>query len=234
MEKNKWHNLESHPEVFYGQYVVPNFISNSIAIKQSDNEFILISPGKSLLKCWPEKWSGENIKINIIIPNNFHYMGVPAWQEKFPNHRIYASQKAIPRLLKKGLSNITPLEQETPVLPENYECLFPLGHRSGDVWLHKKSADNGLWITCDSFLNYERLSKQPIAKSLQKLLGAAPGLKMSQVIKWGLLDSRKDFKSWVLAQLLIDKPSILIPSHGELIVDTQLPEKLKTLVTSRL
>ena len=234
MERNKWHNLAAHPEIYYGQYVVPNFVSNSIAIKHSEKEFTLISPGKSLLNSWPTESSGVDIKINIIMPNGFHFMGVEAWQEQFPNTLLYASEKAIPRLNSNGLSNILPLEIQQPTLPEGYQILFPPGHRGGDVWLSKQSAAGGIWITCDSFLNYERYSRQPIAKTLQKILGAAPGLKMSQVVKWFILDDRKQFKKWVLAQLVMDKPVTLMPSHGEISVDPALAKNLKNLIINRL
>lgn len=235
MKRNTWHQLAAHPEVCYGQYIVPNFVSNSVAIKISDHEFIVISPGASLIESWLAKWQGSGMTLHIIMPNHYHFMGVKAWQAQFPNALLYASEKAIRQLNKKGLGDILPLECEPPPLPERYHILFPPGHRGGDVWLSKQDeATGGLWITCDSFLNYDRLSRQSVAKTMQRLLGAAPGLKMSQVIKWFILDDKQEFKAWALSQLGRDKPGILIPAHGEVCCDTALSEKLKALIVSRL
>jgi len=235
MKKHTWFQLEEHSEVFFGQYIVPNFISNSIAIRASENHWVLISPGEKMLSEWSEKWKRKETKVSIIFPNAFHYMGVSAWLNAFPDAILYASKKAKKRLIKKGFNDILSLEKNRPDLPAGYKVLIPPGHRGGDIWLSKQGNDNNnLWITCDSFLNYERVSNQPIARTLQAVLGAAPGLKISQVIKWLLLDGKAKFKPWVLSQLEKDRPSILIPSHGEVEHDEMLTEKLRALIMLRL
>lgn len=235
MKKHTWFQLKEHPEVYFGQYIVPNFVSNSIAIRSSEHHWILISPGEKMLTEWETKWKNQDTEISIIFPNSFHYMGVNAWLEEFPEATLYASKKAKKRLLKKGFQNILALESDRPDLPDGYKVLIPPGHRGGDVWLSKQDTqNNNLWITCDSFLNYERVSNQPVARALQAILGAAPGLKMSQVIKWLLLDGKAKFKLWVLSQLEKDRPSILIPSHGEVERDEGLTDRLSELVKQRL
>ncbi len=240
MKKNTWIDLPTHPELKLGQYIVPNFVSNSVAIKVSDKEFVLFSPGAKMLKDWPSEYKKTDIKINIIMPNGYHYMGVSAWLEAFPNAKLYASEESIPRLLEKGVkenayNGIRALQNEQPALPKGYDILFVTGHREGEVWIRKQDKENGTtWITCDSFLNYERLSNQPVARFLQKLLGAAPGLKMSQVIKWVIIKDRKSFKSWALKQLQKDQPTTLIPSHGEVTQDKNLAKDLKDLLLKRL
>lgn len=235
MKKHLWHQLDAHPEIHYGQYIVPNFISNSVAIQSSENHWVLISPGQKMLDNWPEDRKNDETGISIIFPNHFHYMGVQAWLEQYPNAALYASKKAKPRLEKLGFEHIKVLENERPALPAGYDIVVPPGHRGGDVWITKTSEDgNNVWITCDSFLNYDRVSNQPIARAMQKVLGAAPGLKISQVIKWLLLDKRRAFKPWVLEQLEKDQPSILIPSHGEVAKDSALTEQLKGVISDRL
>ncbi len=239
MKKNIWQNLESHPEIQIGQYIVPNFVSNSVAIKVNSNEYILVSPGASLLKDWPDELKNQDCKIHIIMPNAWHFMGVKAWQETFENTVLYASALAKGKLIEKGAftenDNIQVLEEQQPPLPKGYGFLFPPGHRAGDVWLTKQEGENNsTWITCDSFLNYQRLSNQPVARTLQKILGAAPGLKMSQVVKWFILNDKKAFKVWVLKQLNKSSPTTLIPAHGEVVQDKNLKERIERMVTSRL
>ena len=240
MQKKIWHKLEDHPEIRVGQYVVPNFVSNSVLIRTSPTDIVVISPGKALLGAIPKEWMNEAPWLHIVMPNSFHYMGVKAWKETFPKHRLYASKGAIKRLVSKAVARqaaeITALEEEQPPLPFNYSLLFPPGHRGHDVWLKKyeKQSKTSLWITCDSFLNYERMSNQPVAKTMQKALGAAPGLKMSQVIKWFILDNKSAFKKWALAQIDNDRPTTLIPSHGEVLESKELGEQLKSLINKRL
>ncbi len=243
MKKNIWHPLPDHPELYFGQYVVPNFVSNSMCIRVAEHEFILISPGMPLLEEFKSTFLNtgnyDNIKIHIIIPNSFHYMGVSAWQKTFSNTLLYASRLAIPRLIEKSViqseHDILALQSTQPPWPQGYSVLFPPGHRAGDVWVRKQESPAAcIWITCDSFLNYERLSNQPIARFMQRALSAAPGLKISQVIKWFILKDKKVFKAWVLLQLKQDKPTMLIPGHGDINENPKLMADLESLVLQRL
>ncbi|MFT5592518.1 MAG: hypothetical protein ACI8SR_000877 [Oceanicoccus sp.] len=241
MQKNTWHSVDNHPELLFGQYVVPNFVSNSVAIKISDAEFVLISPGEPLLTPWLSQFSNK-IKLHIIFPNSYHHLGVIKWLTQFNDVTLYASQTAIEQLKHKGFSNhpILPLETKQPTLPQGYDILFPPGHRGGDIWLRKQayspltSSIGSTWITCDSFLNYERMSNQPFARFMQKILGAAPNLKISQVVKWFILTDRQKFKSWALNLLKTDNPTTLIPSHGEIQIDSNLAQKIAGIIEQRL
>lgn len=238
MKKNVWHSVPNYPELRFGQYIVPNFVSNSVAIQVSDKEFVVVSPGKPLLDSCPEAWNQPDIKLHIVMPNGYHYMGVKDWQKRFRNFALYASRKAISQLVDKGVvavaDDIYALEDKQPPMPEGYSVLLPPGHRAGDAWITKQDENETLWITCDSFLNYDRLSNQPVARFSQKLLDAAPGLKMSQVVKWFIIEDRSSFKNWVLNQLQLDKPTTLIPSHGEIAQSGDLYNKLRDLVLNRL
>jgi hypothetical protein len=238
MKKNLWHPVPQFPELRFGQYIVPNFVSNSVAIQVNENEFVVISPGKPLLDAWPEAWNRPDIKLHIIMPNGYHYMGVKHWQQRFRHFELYASRQAITRLVQQGVvaseNEIYALEERQPPLPDGYSVLLPPGHRAGDAWIKKESKQGCLWITCDSFLNYDRLSNQPVARFTQKLLDAAPGLKMSQVVKWFIIEDRAKFKTWVLNQLQLDKPTTMIPSHGEIAQSETLYKELNQLVQERL
>lgn len=238
MQRNIWHPLSDYPEILVGQYVVPNFVSNSVSIRLSDDEYILYSPGESLLKTW-SLVNSSDMKLHILIPNAYHYLGVKAWQKRFPNIKLYASDQALKQLLKKKVysqkDKIHSVAELKQILPNDLELTEPLGHRAGDVWLIKHNENKtSLWITCDSFLNYDRVSNQPLARFMQKLLGAAPGLKMSQVVKWFILDDRKEFKKWLIKRIAIDNPVALIPSHGEVLLSDDLPIRLSGLLNKRL
>ncbi len=240
MQRNIWHSLPTYPEISVGQYVVPNFVSNSVSIQISEDEYILYSPGESLLKTWsPASERNENLKLHILMPNAYHHLGVKAWQTQFPNSTLYTSETSLKQLLKKEyLSNkdrIHTIAELKTILPKEMDIYQPPGHRAGDVWLIKRNENkSALWITCDSFLNYDRVSNQPVARFMQKILGAAPGLKMSQVVKWFILDDRRAFKEWVLQRIIADKPVALIPSHGEVMLSESLDAKLTDLIKQRL
>lgn len=232
--KNTWHPVEGHPEIFYGHYIVPNFMSNSIAIQVQAGEWVLVSPGEPMLQDWQERLAKPGDKISIIFPNHYHHLGVNAWLEQYPDAALYASQQAVDALIGKGFPHVTDLEHEQPRLPEGYSVLIPPGHRGGDVWLAKQGAEQGaVWVTCDSFMNYARLSNQPVARAMQKLMKTAPGLKVSHFVKYLLITDKSAFKHWALKQVAHDQPMTMIPSHGVVEQDVALPQRLKALLEER-
>ena len=238
MKRNVWHKVEAYPDILVGQYVVPNFVSNSVSIKLNENEFVIYSPGANLLESWPEK-DNPKLKLHIILPNAYHHLGIQAWIAHFQDVALYASQKAKSQLIKKQafsqVTDINEISEYASKFEDSFKLSLPAGHRAGDIWIsHQNTQSETLWITCDSFLNYERLSNQTVARFMQKLLGAAPGLKISQVVKWFILDDRKHFKQWASKQVQKEQPVALIPSHGEILVDDKLPDRLLDLLQTRL
>ena len=101
MKKNQWHGVDQHPELHIGQYIVPNFVSNSVAIQVSAHEYVLISPGEPLLAPFQSQFSSD-VKLHIVFPNAYHHMGVTSWQQAYPDAKLYASRMAIQQLIKKG------------------------------------------------------------------------------------------------------------------------------------
>jgi UrcA family protein len=62
---------------------------------------------------------------------------------------------------------------------------------------------------------------------------AAPGLRISSIVKWWLIKDRKQYQTWVLGQLATERPTRLIPAHGAVISDPDLASALASLVKTR-
>jgi len=238
MKKHIWHPVEGYPELFVGQYLVPGFMSNSVAVQVGEKTWLVMSPGAGLLDDWSRICPDPDVEITLICPNSFHYMGVSDWLARFPEARVFASAKASTRLRKKGLAQVQVISDSAPRLPSDYFWRIPPGHRGGDIWLCKRpssrSRQGGVWIICDSFLNYQRKSNRWLARTVQTLADAAPGLKLSRVIKWVLLDNRRAFRPWVLKELASESPSLLIPMHGEPLESPDIGVQLARIVKETL
>lgn len=257
----KWHSVEGNNSsthnyssnhnnsstgnnsIEYARYIVPNFASNTVLLDSKDGRVLVISPGADLLESFAKRFpdydapetAGEGI--TIVMPNAYHYLGVSVWKQRYPNARLLASAKARKRLIKLPIEGIHGCDTISDGLagpvPESFWAVPP-GHRGGDVWLVVKNSGGFVWITCDSFLHYPRVSNQPVARFVQKIMGAAPGLKLSRVIKYFLLNDRRAFKRWCLAFVKNQPPTVLLPSHGDVLVSEHLGEKLEALIRKRL
>lgn len=236
----KWKAVEGFDRVRYARYIVPNFASNSVFIESESRALTVISPGKSLLAefadQYPDLDKDGGKALTIVMPNSYHYLGVLEWRKRYPKALLCASEQAASILLSKGFQGVSiDLIKDGDAGPlGDSTWRVPPGHRGGDVWLIATKDAQRLWVTCDSFLNYPKMSNQPIARLTQKLMGAAPGLKLSKVIKYLLLTDRAKFKVWCLDVIRHNAPTVLLPSHGEVRSGAALAEEIETLVTSRL
>jgi hypothetical protein len=235
---SKWYQIEACPCVEYARYIVPNFASNTITVAGEGGVMTVISPGESLLESFAQKYpehdADQGRQLRLVMPNSFHYMGVGSWKARYPNAQLFASKKAIKRLSKNGVSGVSELQRGIPNMAGRVFWAIPPGHRGGDAWLCMPAGGGWLWVTCDSFLHYPRMSNQPVARFIQRLMGAAPGLKLSRVIKYLLMSDRTAFKRWCTKFIAEHPPVILLPSHGEPLINDQLPEQLQALIDERL
>ncbi len=84
----------------------------------------------------------------------------------------------------------------------------------------------------DAFLNIAKTPLSPIGLVL-KALACSPGLRISTSFRW-LLRDRTAYRRWLLAKLEEERPTVLIPCHGDIIVDESLTERLQRLAEARL
>lgn len=233
-QKIHWEPVDAEKTVWTAKYRSPGFIAHTSALAAKDGQLVVVSPGAPLVSHLPEGIPEAKLPPLALLPNAFHYLGLKAWKEKYPGITAVASSRAMPRLKKKGVAGLQDLALLKNKLPENVSILEPPGVRFGEVWLRVSGSAGVAWIVCDAFFNYARFSKKPIARMIQKLSKAAPGLKISFLVKRFMIVDKKKYKDWLFEQLDRDRPNTLVPAHGEILRATDLPQKIRDLVQKRL
>ena len=232
--KIQWEPIDGEKQIWSAKYKVPSFLSRMVAFLSKNNKPLLVGPGARLIGTLPPELAQAGDPQLALLPNSYHWMGFDAWKVKYPHMKAVAAAGAIPRLKKKGCQHVHSLDLFKKVLPDNISLLVPEGLRWGEVWLRCQHPEGITWIVCDSFFNYSRLSNKLRARTLQKLFKAAPGLKISALVKYFLMKDRKIYKHWLFEQLAKDQPTTLVPAHGEILRDPDLPQKIKELVQQRI
>lgn len=168
----------------------------------------------------------------LLAPNAFHTLGLPEHAAAFADAKVVASTRASGRIHKKTGLKVHDLNALRERLPAHIALLELPPIRNGEVWLSVRSAGHCAWIVCDGFLNLQRVPSGAFG-ALLKMLRMGPGLSISATFKWMMKD-RAAYRAWLLAQIERDKPTMLIPSHGQIINDPNLPARLRELVHERL
>jgi hypothetical protein len=168
----------------------------------------------------------------LLAPNAFHTLGLREHASAFPSAQVVASVQASRRIQRKTGLPITDLSVLEPKLATNVSLLALPPLRSGEVWLSVRSASACGWIVCDGFLNLQR-APRGLLGLIVKALRMGPGLSISSSFRW-MIKNRKAYREWLLARIAEDRPTILVPSHGQIVQDPELPQRLERLVRERV
>lgn len=167
----------------------------------------------------------------LLAPNAYHTLGLPEHAAAFDGAPVIASDLAYQRIKRKTQLSVEDPRLLQAHLPSHVSLLQPPDLRNGEVWLSVRDATRCAWIVCDGFLNLPRLPGSVMGFAL-RLMRMGPGLSIGATFKL-LMKDRRAYREWLLAKIAEDRPTMLIPSHGDLIDDEQLPERLERLVRQR-
>lgn len=163
-------------------------------------------------------------KVEILLaPNHWHNMGLREYAEAFPGAALCTSPRASVRLssiTQLRFESLSPLEK---LLPQNMQILVPEGLKTGEVWLSITDAQRCAWAVVDAFCGPGANKREP--DNGPAILGTFP--------KFGLSD-RTIYLDWLERQIEADAPTTMVPCHGAVLQDGQLPDKLRRLVAGTL
>jgi hypothetical protein len=161
----------------------------------------------------------------LLCPNHFHWLSVPRYRERFPEARIVADARAVPRLQSKlGFA------PEAAAWPE---WRSPAGLKNGEGWLSIPGEGGPTWIVSDAFFNITRPVRGAMGLGL-RLTQTVPGLAVGRTFRWLAVADRAAYRAWLLERLAAERPRRVLVSHGEPIEGPELADRLRAIVEARL
>ena len=230
MTNTTWQLIDESIGIWEATYKCPPSISRTVAFRLKSGGYMLYSAGADLVPSAQQEFLGDSQVEVILVPNSYHHIGVAAWKEIYPNATVVASDVAIPRLNRLGYNNVQPLSVIKDKLPQNLAIQEPPSTRNGEVWLVANTENGIIWVVCDAFFNYTKKSKGAVNRFIQIAMGTGPGLTVSRVVYWSQVRSHRRYRKWISSLLQRSTPTILIPSHGKILKDSRLSDKLRELI----
>jgi hypothetical protein len=168
----------------------------------------------------------------LLAPNAFHTLGLSEHAAAFGNTEVIASKRAADRIKRKTKLDVQDLDVLRNQLPAEVSLLELPPVRSGEVWLSVHRNGRCAWIVCDGFLNLARAPSGALGVFI-KLMRMGPGLSISSTFRW-MVKNRQQYRNWLLERIAADRPTVLVPCHGQIIDDPDLPARLERLMRERL
>lgn len=203
----------------------------ALALRLDGDELLLVSPIRGTLERAPLDGIGRPVL--ALAPNHFHHLGLPEARARHPELVCVATSAARPRLARKHAHAFAPMEVLRERLPRGVEVLEPPGLKNGEAWLRIETSRGVAWAVCDAFFHVTR----PVSGAMGMMLRATqtvPGLRIGSTFLWLATRDRRAYRSWLEERVRADRPRVLIPSHGEVLADEALPDRLAELAARRL
>ncbi|HTJ80844.1 MAG TPA: hypothetical protein VL400_03950 [Polyangiaceae bacterium] len=203
----------------------------SVAVELATGGVAVLSPSRGLDIDALIRHAGD-VRF-LVAANHFHYLGIPEWLAACPGAVPIATDVALPRLAKKVDIAWSQPDDLVGALASDTTLLIPEGTASGEAWLSVERGPTRIWIVCDAYFNLETLPRG-VMGAFCKVSRTGPGLSIGQTWKYVQLRDRKRYKAWLLARLAAAPPTVLVPSHGEIVRGDDLGERLAAHARARL
>ncbi|PCJ47047.1 MAG: hypothetical protein COA99_01605 [Moraxellaceae bacterium] len=230
MSVSNWVLVDSELGIWEATYKCPPAISRTVAVRLKSGGYLVYSAGKDLLASAQEGFLKDTKVEIILVPNTYHHLGISTWLQAYPEAMVVASGASLGRLKKNGHKNVGSVSVIIPLLPSEVKLLEPPSTRNGELWLVATTSNGNLWIVCDSFFNYTKKAKGIVGRGMQLIMGTGPGLTVSRVVFWTQVKNYWVYNRWIKNQLKNSPPTTLIPSHGKILTDDNLPQRLEGLL----
>lgn len=170
----------------------------------------------------------------LLAPNHFHHASLARFRRRWPEAKVIAAARAIPRLAAKGHTGLTPIDGSEPGSVAGVELgsvrfHVTAGTRTGETWV---SVGDTL-IVCDAFFNVPG----PFRGAVGVLLRASrtgPGLRLGRTFRWLAVEDVKTYRRWAEAKLEELAPRRVLFSHGDALEGDDVALRLRELLGTNL
>jgi len=226
-----WRALPSLDGAWCAERVINGVPLRALALRLTDGRLAIHSPIRGLGRAAHRELAAIGRPAFAIAPNHFHNLGLGEYADAYPGVAIVSSPTAARRLKHRCRRDVHDLSLLRGALPAHLSLLVPPGTRAGELWLSIESAAGRAWAVGDAFFNVARTPRTPIGLLLW-ILGISPGLRIGASFRW-LVRDRAGYARWLLDAIATQRPTTLIPCHGDILSDAQLPDRLTRLVERR-
>jgi hypothetical protein len=228
-----WHPLA--PEV--GLWAIDTVLKNglpcrTIALRLSSKGLVVVGPSPTM----DARSIAEVKKVGkieyILVPNKECHHGVKRFASKHPEALLLAARAARGPLQRKTGHDYMGTEALQRALPDHAGVMVPQGLFTGEAWLWVRTRQGLAWIVADAF-HFHPMVPAGIGGLGLRLVGAAPGLRISRWFSSFSVQNRGQYMSWVATRLKEENPTMMIPRCGTMIHKTDLSRQLRSLMSDR-
>jgi len=230
-DDRRWLRVSHAPDVWTWSSSSATFFDlRMLAIKLKDGGIVVVSPVPDVDEISMATLDSFGPVTALLAPNYYHNLGLKPFLRRYPSAKLYAHERAIPRLEKVTSLSFTDVIELQDVLPKGLHMAFPEGLKQGEVWIHTETngENPSILAVCDCFFNM-RPGKKFLLDKFFRMVNTYPGLKVSRMFGWIAIDDKHRYVAWLRHFFKEYNPKLLVPSHGDIYESSQLTKELLEL-----
>jgi hypothetical protein len=231
MEKTThgWKIFDPKTPVLLYEYSFGPGTANALAVGSQDGLIVVSPPCRVESGVFDDL--GQYGKVRALVASNaFHHLGLPEWKARFPEAEIFAPRQSVARVQKQSkLSGIRSLAEIGAIAGDRVALTDMPHYKTGEVLVRIASERGSVWYVTDVIMNLPELPRQPLMRTLFRLAGCAPGLKLNNIAPLFMVRNKRALRRWLANEFRSAPPNWMIATHGDIVDFASNPEAGRAL-----
>jgi hypothetical protein len=223
-----WTTLAENPLVLVKEYAFGPGRANALAVALPNRKMLITSPPAGIPDAELSALAEHGDVVALLANNGTHHMGLAPARRVFPNAVTYATARAGARIRDKAKEpgQLEPIEALQPLLGDAVSVLAVDGDKVGDVLVRVRTEQGTLLYVSDFIANMQSLPDNFIFRMIFKLTDSGPGLKVFQIFFKFFVADRAAARDFLVKEIEANPPAVLVPAHGDVVVQSNLAPTL--------
>ena len=217
--------LEALRAIADGVWTARRGAQRMVAFRLADGELAFYSPVAGLTEAFRTSVDALGTVAAIVAPNHFHHLGVTEHADAFDVDTLVAPEGAIPRLERQTGHSFASLATIEDRLAKGTALTVTEGARADEAWFRFAHEGGTGYGVCDAFGAKAAPDDPPLEEPV--IRGSFPMMCLPKKS-----EQRAPYIAWARERIAADRPTLLLPCHGAMVVSPDLPAMLDRLLES--
>jgi hypothetical protein len=227
-----WTTIAENPQVLVREYAFGPGLSNAMAVELPGGKLLIVSPPIGVPEAELRELGAIGEVVALVANNGGHHLGLGPTRAAFPKAVSYAAPAAAERIRSKGKDpgELKPIEALEPLLGDKVRVLAIDGCKVGDAIIWVKTEKGAVFYAGDFIANIQKLPRNFIFRLVFRLTDSAPGFKVFKLFFKLFVKDRAAAREHLIRELEANGPTILVPSHGDVVARSDLAPTLVSML----
>jgi hypothetical protein len=227
-----WTTIAENPQVLVREYAFGPGLSNAMAVQLPGGKLMIVSPPIGVPDAELREIGALGEVVALVANNGGHHLGLAPARAAFPKAVSYAAPAAAERIRSKGKDpgELKPIDALEPLLGDKVRVLAIDGCKVGDAIIWVKTEKGVVFYAGDFIANIQKPPSSFLFRLVFRLTDSGPGFKVFKLFFKFFVKDRAAARDHLIRELEANAPTIMVPSHGDVITRSDLAPTLVSML----